>query len=90
MLIELLELIAKEGMRQPSELASVMGVSTSLLESMLADLERMGYLEKLDAICETGCKNCPSKCVMSVMNAPRVWKLTDKGRRAAAPASGSF
>jgi hypothetical protein len=86
----LLSLLAAGGAHSLTELASELGVSQSLLEQMLADLSRMGYLRPvLNPTCPPSpnghsapCAECPlvSTCAVAGPGA-RVWTLTDKALR---------
>jgi hypothetical protein len=88
----LLCLLARGGVHTPAELAAELGVSESLLEQMLADLSRMGYLRPvLNPTCLPSpnghsvlCAQCPlsSTCAVAGSGA-RVWTLTDKALRRA-------
>jgi hypothetical protein len=88
----LLSLLARGGVHTPAELAAELGVSESLLEQMLADLSRMGYLRPvLNPTClpspnghSAPCAECPlvSTCAVAGPGA-RVWTLTDKALRRA-------
>jgi len=82
---QLLNLLAAGGVRTPSELANLLGVSESLLNQMLADLTRMGYLRSVSgAACLNSpngspCADCPltDTCAVSGPEG-RVWVLTEK------------
>jgi hypothetical protein len=83
----LLSLLATGGVHTPMELASELGVSEGLLEQMLADLSRMGYLRLASSpTCPpmpnrhfTPCAQCPLSSTCAVTGpGTRVWTLTDK------------
>jgi len=90
MLERLLELLATGGVHTPGELAARLGVSDGLLDQMLADLSRMGYLRQVgDMACSpspdalTGrCGGCSlaSACTAG-QSGGRVWALTGKNLR---------
>ena len=83
MLMDLLALIGRGGVQQPRELAAELGVSRALLEAMLADLGRMGYLAPLADRCSPGaCAHCSAGCCLPVGGNSPAWMLTAKGRRA--------
>jgi hypothetical protein len=89
-----LSLLAAGGVHTPTELASDLGVSGSLLEQMLADLSHMGYLRPVsNPTCPTvpnghsthyigqsaHCAQCPLSSTCAVVGPDaRVWTLTDK------------
>ncbi len=81
MLEQLLERLADGGSHTPESLARELGVSRDMVERMLADLERLGYLEPAGGACKSACAGCPSAAVCAVGTPQRVWALTDKARR---------
>jgi|PlaIllAssembly_1097288.scaffolds.fasta_scaffold2308944_1 hypothetical protein len=89
MLERLLDLLARGGVHTPGELAACLGVSNGLLDQMLADLSRMGYLRQVgDIACAPSPAAPPSRCgscslvgacaVGAGKSGSRVWALTDK------------
>jgi hypothetical protein len=83
MLEQLLSLVAQGGVHSYDDLAQALSVSEPLLEAMLEDLARLGYLRAVNAGCEGHCQACPmGGC--SVSGPDRLWTLSAKGSRAAA------
>ena len=83
MLEALLKLVAEGGARSIQDLAGRLGVSPAMVEAMLDDLTRLGYLRALGGDCGGQCATCPvGGC--AVAGANRLWSLTEKGIRAAA------
>ncbi len=92
MLERLLDLLATGGVHTPGELAACLGVSDGLLDQMLTDLSRMGYLRQVGDVRDTTCASSSaapsSRCGgCSLVSAcavgagkpnGRVWALTDK------------
>jgi hypothetical protein len=89
MLERLLGLLATGGVHTPAELAARLGVSAGLLDQMLTDLSRMGYLRQVgDSACAPSpdapsdrCDGCPlvGGCAIGMdKSGGRVWALTDK------------
>ena len=83
MLMRLLHLIRRGGIQQPGDLAAELGVSPGLVEMMLADLERLGYLEPMGAVCTpTACAHCSAASASCLVRTPgggrRGWRLTSK------------
>ncbi len=87
MLERLLDLLATGGVHTPGELAARLGVSDGLLDQMLADLGRMGYLRQVgDTTCSPSSATPASRCGgCSLADAcaagrpgGRVWALTGK------------
>jgi len=81
MLRKLLRFIAEGGTRTKTELARELGVSEGLVEQMLEDLARMGYLKSVAGGCEAQCVGCPLARTCAVGTPTRVWVLTEKGRK---------
>jgi hypothetical protein len=79
---ELLRLVAEGGVHSYEELAAALSVPLPLLEAMLENLARLGYLRSAEAACGEDCRHCPiGGC--SVAGRGRLWVLTEKGARAA-------
>ena len=83
MLEKLLKLVAEGGVHSYAELSESLAVPESLLEAMLQDLARFGYLRRVDNGCGRQCAGC-SMGGCSVTGPERLWTLTDKGVSAAA------
>lgn len=81
MLETLLKLLASGGAHTPESLARELGTSRDMVERMLADLARLGYLEPAGGACEARCAGCPIASVCAVGTPQRVWALTEKARR---------
>lgn len=82
MLMQLLALIGRGRLQRPADLAVELGVSPALLEQMLADLERMGYLARVGGGCApAACDHCASACLRPGGGQPAGWLLTARGQR---------
>jgi predicted ArsR family transcriptional regulator len=83
MIDQLLQLVAEGGVLSYDELAKRLSISRPLLEMMLEDLARRGYLRAVDAGCGGHCAGCaPARsgcCGGSIAGPARLWTLTDKG-----------
>jgi len=83
--VELLELISKGGV-SVAEMAARVGVDRGVLLDRLSDLEKMGYLKRLElgTGCGTkGCGSCPMrKSCDGSPSAPIIFALSEKGKRA--------
>ena len=87
LLEELLGLVAEGGAHSYAELATQLAVTQPFLESMLEDLARLGYLERITGGCDSDCASCPiGGC--SISGQGRLWSLTAKGASAGAEISG--
>ena len=83
MLERLLRILDSGSSHHLGALAEQLGVSTSLLEAMLDDLVRLGYLAPVHADCPTSCHTCPQVATCHSSNPGRLWTLTKAGKRAA-------
>jgi predicted ArsR family transcriptional regulator len=79
MLEHLLSLVGQGGVHSYADLARQLDVSEELLEQMLQDLVRMGYLRPVADGCEAQCAGCPMAETCAIGSPTRVWTLTGKG-----------
>jgi hypothetical protein len=82
MLQELLALVYEGGARSSSHLSRQLDVSKGLLDGMLRDLARMGYLRPAKADCRACHRGCLCSGACTTGQTGRIWALTEKGRRA--------
>lgn len=88
-LAALLRLVAEGGVHSYEELAEALSVPLPLLEAMLENLARLGYLRPAEATCGQdghGCASGSHGCPLggcSIAGRGRLWILTEKGARAA-------
>ena len=83
MIEQLLQFLTEGGALSYEDLAKRLSISIPLLEMMLEDLSRLGYLRPVDSDCGTHCASCSiGSC--SITGPGRLWALTEKGARAAA------
>ncbi|MCD6519231.1 MAG: hypothetical protein J7M05_04840 [Anaerolineae bacterium] len=75
----LLERLAEGPVHTPTGLAQSLGVGPALLEQMLLDLERAGYLKTLKMSCGRACEGCPLRKSCGLFHQGRIWALTPKG-----------
>jgi predicted ArsR family transcriptional regulator len=81
MLERLLSLVGQGGVHSHTDLARQLDVTEELLEQMLQDLARMGYLRPVADGCEIQCAGCPLAGTCAIGGPTRVWALTEKGQR---------
>jgi predicted ArsR family transcriptional regulator len=83
MLKRLLTLIAAtDGVSSLDELARAMSISQPLVEQLMTELVRMGYLRAAEGNCATAaCASCPVQSGCQPRTTIGLWELTDKGRR---------
>jgi hypothetical protein len=90
MLEQLLGMLAEGGIHTPAELAMRLDVSERLVEHMLADLSRMGYLRSASSVtCQAlpgdklgPCAACPLAGACAVCEpGGQVWALTQEAFR---------
>ena len=82
MLEKLLQLVGEGGIRSYDELAVQLGVSRPLVEAMILDLVRLGYLRPAVGACE-GSPGCRAGCGLGGCSTGPLWTLTERGARAA-------
>lgn len=82
MLEELLGLVAQGGAHSYEDLTEQLAITQPLLEAMLEDLARLGYLRSLGGVCPGVCTSC-SVGSCAVTGPGRLWSLTEKGTRVA-------
>jgi hypothetical protein len=80
---ELLKRLASGRPYNLTELAAELDVDLGLLEQMIIDLERGGYLKRVALSCSTICAGCPREGLCQITHEGRIWSVTDKGYRAA-------
>jgi len=76
MLNELLELLQAGGTHLMADLARELDTTPTLVEVMLEDLDRMGYLKRVGGECGGGCGGCPLAGSCAAGSGGRVWTLT--------------
>jgi len=59
MLSRLLNLLHEGGTRRISDLARELDTTPELVEAMLEDLTRMGYVKRVTSQCSEKCSGCP-------------------------------
>jgi DNA-binding Lrp family transcriptional regulator len=89
MLDRLLELLQEGGTRRVHYLADELDTTPMLVQVMLEDLARMGYLRRVGAECSGECTACPlsgtcvaedSSCERSKRRGSMAWVLAEKER----------
>lgn len=84
MLEQLLVRISQKGAASLAELARELDTSPALVESMLAELERRGYLEPVESCATRHCAGCSVK---NSCQTTRMWTLGKRAKRSL-PAEG--
>lgn len=84
MLMKVLKRLVQGGKYSNKIMAKELGIDEGMVEQMLIQLQRLGYIEKEDmAACSRGCDCGSSKkescCSSSSVNI-NMWKITDKGK----------
>ena len=78
MLEKLLHLLAEGGLVRVEEMTKRLAVSRPMLEAMIDELVRLGYLRPIQDPCAESCAGCPkAHCLMG--DAGHLWGLTEKG-----------
>jgi len=78
MLDRLLELLRAGGTYRVTDLARELETTPELVEAMLENLGRMGYLKLVGGTCAGGCTACSLAGLCTAGGSGRVWTLTDK------------
>ena len=74
LLEQLLNLLRQGGVRSLAQVAAELDTSPALVESMLEDLARRGYLRPVEASCAPACAGCAQSCHGAVTGAGRAWR----------------
>ncbi len=78
MLNRLLELLRAGGTHLVADLARELETTPALVEAMLEDLDRMGYLKRVVGECGGGCAGCSLAGLCTTGASKRVWTLMEK------------
>lgn len=65
------------------ELAQHLETSTALIEQMLGELEKAGYISSVDTQCDQNCSGCSLQGLCSLTQENRIWRVTETGQKAA-------
>ena len=79
MLNKLLELLRSGGTHRVADLAGALETTPQLVEVMLEDLVRMGYLRQVGGQCGPSCAGCSLAGLCAAGEGGRVWAFTEKG-----------
>lgn len=79
MLLRLLEEIDRQPFASVEQLARTLSVSVDLVDSMVADLCKKGYLNSYEN-CVSACDNCQLSSACEVNQHPKIWTISEKGR----------
>jgi biotin synthase-like enzyme len=79
MLTQVLAQLAKGNITSLTDLASRLDVSLDLIEQMLLDLERAGYIASVNTDCQHNCAHCSQSSSCGLMTQGRIWSVTPKG-----------
>ena len=77
----LLCIVASQGTACGAGLARRLGVSHALVENMLDELTRQGYLEVIVGECASPCGRCPMPAACLFDRQARIWAISQKGER---------
>lgn len=88
MLEKLLQIVAEGGIHSCEELAGHLSIPQPLLETMVDELARLGYLQEVGDRCGGQCAGC-SMDSCSRIGSGRLWTLTGKAIRAVQIPRGS-
>jgi hypothetical protein len=77
----LLAVLREGGLVTMDQLAGQLDVTVAMLEAMIADLVRLGYLKSLQSGCSGSCSGCSAQGACSLVGGGQTWTLTEKGSR---------
>lgn len=83
MLQKLLTLISSGKTHSLKQLAQDMNVSEALVDTMLDELVRRGYLQVVSQKCGGDCRHCMAISTCCISAAGRIWVLTEAGQQMA-------
>ncbi len=75
MLNQLLELLRQGGTHRVADLARELDTTPELIEMMLEDLCRMGYLKRVGGGCSEKCGTCPMAGLCAAGSEGQLWVL---------------
>ena len=84
MLNRLLDLLREGGARRIQDLARELDTTPGLVEAMLEDLARMGYVKRVSTRCSDSCTECPMSSMCAAGGSSldgssgQIWVLVDK------------
>ncbi|ADK79364.1 FeoC-like transcriptional regulator [Sediminispirochaeta smaragdinae] len=79
----ILQQIKEEGRVDKASIAEKQETTVAMIEMLLTELERLGYLQR-DALarCSGACTHCSSGCTFAHVGLPQnFWTITNKGER---------
>jgi len=82
MMERLLQIVAEGGIHSYEDLERKLSISRPMLEALLAELARLGYLQAVGGACSGHCAGCTAGGC-SIAGPGRAWGLTRLGARAA-------
>lgn len=78
MLIKILQIIHRYPLATMEQIQEELSVSAEMLNSMVADLVKKGYLKSYES-CASACDHCSLSSACGGQSHPKIWMLTDKG-----------
>ncbi|NLT73007.1 MAG: hypothetical protein GXX94_02265 [Chloroflexi bacterium] len=83
MLERLLRFLVETEVSTLEAVSGELGIGRDLLEQMLGDLCRGGYVSVVPMQCQRHCEGCAAEAQCAIMDGRRLWSVTDKGLRLA-------
>ena len=78
MLERLIDILNDGGTHSIADLSQRLTISTTMVEMMMEDLARMGYLSPWEVACDSKCDSCPMGSCRVVEASGRVWTFKDR------------
>jgi hypothetical protein len=79
----LIEAVARGGAGDTRELAAELGASHAVVEAMMDELARRGFVERASE-CLPSCGDCPASGICASRGSGGIWIVTRAGREMAA------
>jgi Mn-dependent DtxR family transcriptional regulator len=78
LLFNLLKLMSSDHTRSLDDLARALDTTPEMVTAMLQELERMGYVRKVDLGCNEHCESCPHNAACVRGSTGSVWIVTSR------------
>jgi hypothetical protein len=82
MMTDLLTMLQAGGTRRVNDLARSLETTPQMVEAMLEEFTRMGYLRQVSGECGGRCGACRLAGICQVASGGRLWTLTERGLQA--------
>jgi DNA-binding Lrp family transcriptional regulator len=88
--LEILETLVEMGVYELGALSSRVGLSEALVEQLVGELGKRGYIKRLVPGCEARCAGCSMSGTCDELRSPSGWTFTEKGTAMVNQGDGGF